>query len=76
MRSIFKDMFGNKVPGIRIDQTIEGSGNALRPDLYFPNLAGKRVIFDVGSASKRDGISKYKEMADLLFALIPDQWLR
>jgi hypothetical protein len=75
-RSKFRDMFGDTVPGVRIDQTIPGSGNSLRPDLFFPNLGGRRVIFDVGSPSKIGGIQKYQGMADDLIPLVPVQWIK
>jgi hypothetical protein len=74
-RSKFRDMFGD-VPGVRIDQTIPGSGNSLRPDLFFPELGGRSVIFDVGSPSKIGDILKYEGMADELIPLIPIQWVR
>ncbi|NQT12901.1 MAG: hypothetical protein HQ582_09130 [Planctomycetes bacterium] len=73
MRARFRDMYGD-VPGIRIDQTIPGSGNSLRPDLYFPNIDSRRVLFDVGSPSKVSDILKYERMADEVIPLIPEQW--
>ena len=73
MRGIFRKRFGD-IPDIRIDQTIRGSGNKFRPDLYFPALGGRRVIFDVGSPSKVTGILDYEGMADDLVPLIPRQW--
>ena len=73
MRGKFRAMFGD-VPGVRIDQTIPGSGSALRPDLYFPDLGGRSVIFDVGGPSKVRDILKYGGMADDLIPLVPEQW--
>lgn len=73
-RSKFREMFGD-VPGVRIDQTIPGSGNRLRPDLYFPDIDGRRVIFDVGSRSKIGDILKYEGMADDLIPLVPIDWI-
>ncbi len=72
MNKIFKEMFGD-TPGVRIDQTIPGSGNNLRPDLYLPDLDGKEIIFDVGGSSKINDIQKYKDMADEVIPLIPNQ---
>lgn len=72
-RNIFRQRFGD-VPGIRIDQTIPGSGNSLRPDLYFPVLGGRKVIFDVGGWSKINDIHKYSNMADVSIPLVPVQW--
>lgn len=63
MRAWFRTRFGT-VPGVRIDQTIPGSGNKLRPDLYLPNVEGRSVIFDVGGKSKIKGIGQYSGMAD------------
>jgi hypothetical protein len=60
--------FGN-VPGVRIDQQVPGSGMTTRPDLYLPNLGGKKVIFDVGGSSKITGILKYEGQADYLFPI-------
>jgi hypothetical protein len=74
MRSIFRGLFG-EVPGIRIDQTIPGSGIRLRPDLYFPDIDGHRVIFDVGSRSKVNAILKYEGLADELIPLVPIEWI-
>jgi len=74
-RSLFRDLYTGRVAGVRIDETIPGSGNALRPDLYFPNLDGRRVIFDVGGPSKVGEIEKYSGMADELIPLIPEQWI-
>ena len=74
MNSAFQNRFGDIIAGVRIDQTIPGSGNALRPDLYLPNLGGKRVIFEVGSPSKVRGLGKYKGMADYVIPIIPKQW--
>lgn len=74
MRGQFRDTFGSTVPGVRIDQTIPGSGNRLRPDLYFPSINNRSVIFDVGSPSKVSDILKYEGMADVLIPLTPEQW--
>jgi hypothetical protein len=74
MRGQFRDRYGD-VLGVRIDQTIPGSGNALRPDLYFPNLGGRRVIFEVGGPSKVGGLGKYTGMADEVAPLVPSQWI-
>ena len=54
---------------MRINQTIPGGGR-LRPDIYFPNLGGERVIFDIGGKSKVKDITKYDGMADLLSPVI------
>jgi hypothetical protein len=74
MRSKLRDMFGD-FPGVRIDQTIPQSGNRLRPDLYLPDIDGRRVIFDVGSPSKINDILKYEGMADDLIPLVPIDWV-
>jgi len=74
MRGIFRERFGD-VPGVRIDQTIPGTGSNLRPDLYFPDLGGRKVIFDVGSPSKIQDIGKYKGMADEAIPLVPLDWV-
>ena len=73
MRGKFREMFGD-TPGVRIDQTIPGSGSPLRPDLYFRNLGGSSAIFDVGGPSKVLGISKYQGLANELVPLVPRQW--
>jgi hypothetical protein len=75
-RSQFDALFGDVVPGVRIDKTILGSGSRLRPDLYFPDIGGRSVIFDVGGATKIGDIFKYEGMADDLIPLIPTQWVR
>jgi hypothetical protein len=62
MRRWFRREFG-RIPGVRIDQTIPGSGSRLRPDLYFPSIGGGSAIFDVGSAAKAQLIEKYLGMA-------------
>lgn len=64
-----------EVPGTRIDRTILGSGNRLRPDLYLPDVGGRSVIFDVGGSTKVVGILKYQDMADDIIPLIPAQWV-
>jgi RHS repeat-associated protein len=74
MRGKLREQFGD-VPGARIDQTIPGSGNNLRPDLYLPSVGGRRVIFDVGSPSKMLEIGKYKGMADDTIPLVPIGWV-
>jgi hypothetical protein len=68
MNAWFKDQYGN-VPGVRIDQQIPGSGMTTRPDLYLPELGGKKVIFDVGGPSKITDILKYEGQADYLFPI-------
>ena len=73
MRMIFRQRFGD-IPGVRIDQTILGSGSRLRPDLYVPDLGGRKIIFDVGSPSKVTDILKYEGLADDAIPLIPEQW--
>ena len=54
----------------RLDRQVPGAGNRLRPDVFFPNLDGKSVIFDFGGPSKLSGISKYRGMADYLIPLL------
>ncbi len=73
MRSKLASIFRGQ-PGVRIDRTIPGSGR-LRPDLYFPEIGGRSVIFDIGGQSKISGILKYKGMADELIPLVPIQWI-
>lgn len=73
MNTIFDERFGD-IAGVRMDQTILGAGNALRPDLYLPALGGRRVIFEVGGPSKLFGLDKYRGMADEIIPLIPRQW--
>jgi RHS repeat-associated protein len=73
MREFFRERFA-RTQGIQIDRTVSGETSDLRPDLYFENLGGRSVIFDVGSPSKIDGILKYEGMADELIPLIPEQW--
>lgn len=70
MRRILQEKYGD-IPGVRIDQTIPGTNSALWPDLYCPDLDGRKVIFDVGGPSKVGDISKYNGMADDLFPLVP-----
>ncbi len=71
MLRFFRQRFRPSVPGIRIDQTI-GTGSRLRPDLFFPSLGGRRVIFDVGTGlSKVRDITKYEEFADVIIPIIP-----
>ncbi|MGV3774938.1 MAG: RHS repeat-associated core domain-containing protein [Verrucomicrobiales bacterium] len=75
-RKIFRRMFGSSGNnGIGINQTVPGSGSTLRPDLYFPNLGGRSVIFDVGSRGKVLDIGKYSHLADEVIPLIPIPFL-
>jgi hypothetical protein len=53
-----------------VNRVIPGSGNRMRPDVYFPNLGGSRVIFDFGGPSKVLGINKYAGMADYLIPVL------
>lgn len=70
-RPIFKEMY---VGAVRLNQTVPGAANKLRPDVYFPDLGGRSVIFDVGGPSKIGEISKYRGMADDVIPLVPEQW--
>lgn len=74
MNGLLKQEFGG-IEGVRINQAVDGYGN-LRPDIYFPNMEGRSVIFDVGSPSKIESIFKYQHMADDVIPLIPEQWFR
>ncbi len=71
----FQDLFG-QIPGVRIDETIPNSGSNLRPDLYFPTLDARSVIFDVGSPTKIEDIQKYNNLSDVQIPLIPSQWIK
>jgi len=62
MNQWFSETFGN-IPGVRIDQRILGISRNLRPDLYFADLGGKSVIFDIGGVSKLRDIQKYNGLA-------------
>lgn len=56
---------------VRLDQVVPGSGNILRPDVYFPNIDGQSAIFDIGGPSKIFGIQKYRGMADQVIPIVP-----
>ena len=68
--SIFRARFGN-APGVTINTRVPGTGSPLRPDLFFPDIEGSSVIFDVGGASKITGIEKYEGIADVLIPVVP-----
>jgi len=52
---------------------VPGSGTPLRPDLYFPNLDGRSVIFEVGGPSKIGKLGKHKNLADqVILVVTPD----
>lgn len=65
-----KNPLGN---GVRLDQAVPNSGSALRPDVFFPNLDGKRVIFDFGGPSKIGDIRKFEGLADEIIPIVPVQ---
>lgn len=56
--------------GVLLDRTIPGSGSRIRPDIYFDNLGGKRVILDIGGPSKVRDILKYQNLADYVIPLL------
>ncbi|MEN1681765.1 MAG: polymorphic toxin-type HINT domain-containing protein [Planctomycetota bacterium] len=59
--------------GVRLDQTVPNTGSRLRPDVYFPALGGRRVIFDFGGPSKTTQIQKFQEFADEIIPIVPVQ---
>ncbi len=56
---------------VRLDQTVPNSGSNLRPDVFFPSLDNKSVIFDFGGVSKIRAIQKFDGLADEIIPIVP-----
>jgi hypothetical protein len=75
MNTWMENTYRSKYPNMRLDMTVPGSGNSLRPDVYLPNLNNRKTIFDFGGPSKVDNLGKYSGMADDIFPIVPKSYI-
>jgi RHS repeat-associated protein len=74
MSAWMESKFRAQYPAMQLDQALPGS--TLRPDVYFPDLGGRSVIFDFGGPSKVEEVLKYSGMAEDVIPIVPTPFVR